>query len=103
MYELTPEYGRMSLRPAIGKEWFGKYRNDVYAYDHVIVNGKRQKPPKYYDRVLRAEDSARAEEIAAKREQRARQIPREEKTWQRRAQRETCTQAAVAAKAKRKL
>ena len=38
-YFLTPEFSHMSLKPAIGKTWLEKYKNDVYNHDYVIVNG----------------------------------------------------------------
>lgn len=47
----TPEYARMSTRPAIGKAWFARHCGDVFAYDGVFVNGKRQPVPRYYDRL----------------------------------------------------
>ena len=48
-----PEYTTMSRRPGIGKGWLDKYMDDVYPHDYVIVNGKKCKPPKYYDGVLK--------------------------------------------------
>lgn len=44
----------MSRRPAIGREWFEKWGDHVYAHDHVVINGRPQKPPKYYDTRLKA-------------------------------------------------
>ena len=44
-----PEYTTMSRRPGIGKDWLDKYFADVYPSDFVLVNGKRCKPPRYYD------------------------------------------------------
>ncbi len=44
-----PEYATMSRRPGIGKNWFDKYRCEVYAADSVIMRGKEMKPPRYYD------------------------------------------------------
>lgn len=52
IYELAPEYARMSLKPAIAKPWIQKYTNDVYSYDHVVINGRSQKAPRYYDKHL---------------------------------------------------
>lgn len=49
-------YRKMSLKPGIGRGWIEKYRDDVYAYDHVIVNGVKCKPPRYYDKWLEAVD-----------------------------------------------
>lgn len=48
--EIQPEYTTMSRRPGIGKDWLTKYTNDVYNHDFIIINGKKIKPPKYYDR-----------------------------------------------------
>ena len=51
-YWLEPEDNFMSLKPAIGAGFFHKYADDIYNHDYVIVNGKEQKPPKYYDHLL---------------------------------------------------
>jgi len=40
----------MSRRPGIGDGWLKKYKTDVYPDDHVIINGKPIKVPKFYDR-----------------------------------------------------
>lgn len=51
--ELIPlEQPRCYTSLAIAKDWLAKYGNQVYAHDYVVINGKRQKPPKYYDRWL---------------------------------------------------
>lgn len=47
--DLQPEYITMSLKPGIGLKWYEKWRSDVYPSDEVVINGKRTKPPKYYD------------------------------------------------------
>lgn len=49
---LQSEYITMSLKPAIGKEWFEQFSNDVYPDDFVVVRGKKMKPPKFYDKLL---------------------------------------------------
>lgn len=48
-YQLNPEYNHMSLKPGIGATWFKTYQADVVTFDYVVINGKRCKPPKYYD------------------------------------------------------
>ena len=48
----VPEFAAMSLKPAIGKRWLEKWKTDVYPHDYVIVNGKKCKPPKFYDNML---------------------------------------------------
>lgn len=55
--EVKPEYVTMSRRPGIGKEWFDKYKGDVYPKDYVTVNGKKMRPPKYYDSQLEDADA----------------------------------------------
>jgi len=47
--ERTPEYTTMSRRPGIGSRWYLKFQSDVYPSDEVIMNGKKMRPPKYYD------------------------------------------------------
>lgn len=42
----------MSLRPAIGRTWLEQFGAQVANHDHVVMNGRPQKPPKYYDRWL---------------------------------------------------
>lgn len=50
---VTPEFNGMSLKPGIGKRWIERYMTDVYPHDHVITNGHKAKPPRYYDKHLR--------------------------------------------------
>lgn len=49
---LQAEYVRMSLKPAIAKNWFKEFKTDVYPSDEVILRGRPMKPPKYYDKLL---------------------------------------------------
>lgn len=49
---LKREYATMSRRPGIGHDWFQKYWRDVYPADEVIVNGKKCRPPVFYDNLL---------------------------------------------------
>lgn len=52
IFELLPEYVTMSLKPAIGKGWYTEFGADVYPSDFVIMQGKKMKPPRYYDKQL---------------------------------------------------
>lgn len=52
----VPEYTTMSRRPGIGKNWYEKYKSDVYPHDRVIVRGNPTRPPRYYDTQLQLED-----------------------------------------------
>lgn len=60
---INPEYTTMSRRPGIGRGWYEKYQQDVYPHDEVILNGKKLKPPKYYDGILQTERPYEFEEI----------------------------------------
>lgn len=67
-YQLTPEYGKMSLKPGIGANWLELYKPDVYNFDHIIVNGQECTPPKYYDKLLKREDPELLAELKERRE-----------------------------------
>lgn len=59
----SPEYTTMSRRPGIGSLWFDKFHSDVFPHDYVIVNGRKCRPPKYYDTKLKAVSPDTFEEI----------------------------------------
>jgi len=44
-----PEYSTMSRKPGIARAWFEKHHQDVFPKDMVLINGKKQKPPRFYD------------------------------------------------------
>lgn len=50
IFDRKTEYIHMSRRPGIGKGWFDQYYNDVYTRDYVVLNGRKLRPPKSYDR-----------------------------------------------------
>lgn len=68
--QLTPEFIQMSRHPGIGQSWFLKYKSDVFPRDFVIVEGKRQSVPRYYDSLLPEDE---LQEIVAKRIERGQQ------------------------------
>lgn len=59
----NPEYGRQSNRPGIGKDWLIKYADDVYPDDFVLLNGRKMRPPKYYDGLVSKEEPELMESI----------------------------------------
>lgn len=61
------EFTIMSRNPGIGKEWYDKFKGDVYPSDEVIMNGKVYKPPRYYDNLLDKEDQGKLKLIKGKR------------------------------------
>lgn len=46
----TPEFNKMSLKPGIGAPWLEKYSSDVYPRGDCVVNGRKTRPPRYYDK-----------------------------------------------------
>lgn len=53
---VVPEYGASSKKHPIGKRWLEKYKTDVFPDDFVIINGKKQKVPKFYTSFLSETD-----------------------------------------------
>lgn len=53
IHDKIPEYITMSRAEGIGKVWFEKYKTDVYPSDYIIMNGRKMRPPKYYDNLLK--------------------------------------------------
>lgn len=48
----VPPFVRMSLRPSIGKLWFGRFFDDVYPTGNVVVRGREFRAPIAYDRLF---------------------------------------------------
>ena len=69
--ELQPEYTTMSLKPAIGRDWFDTYQNDCYPSDYITNQGKKYRVPKYYDNVYEKRNPEKMEAIKEERVARA--------------------------------
>lgn len=65
---ITPEFARMSRRPAIGAEWFRRFHRDVFPSDTFVIRDFPSKPPRYFMDLYDRLDPTLA---AAVREQRA--------------------------------
>ncbi len=51
----------MSLRPhGIGESWYRKFAKDIFPDDFVVIEGKKYKTPRYYDKLLKADDGKEA-------------------------------------------
>ena len=61
------EFTVMSRRPGIGKDYYRKYRSDMYPNDLCVMRYKEMKPPKYYDSLYELEDPKAMERIKAER------------------------------------
>ena len=73
---LEPEYTNMSLRPGIGKQWYDKYKTDLYPSDFAIHKNRKIKIPRYYDKIMELEGGD-LETIKRKRKQQARKLLKE--------------------------
>ena len=69
-YWLEPEYNTMSRRPGIGRDWYEKYKDDLFPSDEVPVpgSGVHKKVPRYYETILKSEDELQHEEVKRLRE-----------------------------------
>lgn len=63
---VEPEFTLMSRRPGIGGGWFEKYKNDLKK-DFITVNGHKQRPAKYYDKLFEKFDEDHYKTIKEKR------------------------------------
>jgi len=71
VHRLLPEYTTMSLKPAIAKGWYERFKTDAYPSDFVVLRGRKMKPPKYYDRLLELEDPEARAALKVRREEEA--------------------------------
>lgn len=67
VFTRRPEFNFMSLKPGIGSDWWDKYNKSVTARDSVVYDGIQLKPPRYYDKKLKAANPLRFAEIHEKR------------------------------------
>lgn len=56
LYEIEPEFVRMSRRPGIGRDWYSRYSGDVFPSDFMISRGVKMKPPRFYDGIYELTD-----------------------------------------------
>ena len=75
IFSLVPEFARMSLNPAIAKEWWNRFGKSVKDWDSVVINGKEIPPPRYYDELLSRTEPSFMESRKAERVKRARRNP----------------------------
>ena len=93
-----PEYAAMSRGGRQGKgiahNWYQKYGVETFSSDSVVINGREQKPPKYYTDQLKAENPALHHELKRKRLRHA-QSNQADNTPRRLRDRETVRKAAI--------
>lgn len=89
---VTPEYTTMSRNKGIGQPWLEKYMCEVYPSDGVVVRGRLEKPPRYYDLQYEIADASGSLELSRSRRRKAN---RADMTPERLSVREQCTQARL--------
>lgn len=61
-----PEYNVMSRKPGIGHDWYKKYWRDIYSSENkgtFNVDGRKTKPPRYYEEIFKKESPEYHEKI----------------------------------------
>lgn len=69
--DVAPEFSLMSRRPGLGRGWFERFKSDVYPKDFFTVNGRKNKPPRYYDMLLEGIDPRLLMQLKVRRQVRA--------------------------------
>ena len=62
---VMPEFTLMSRRPGIGRDWYERYKDDLFPSDEVPVPGVGvlKKVPRYYEELFKIEEPLALEEI----------------------------------------
>lgn len=84
------EFAIMSKRPGIGKLWFDRYKGDVYPKDFFTLKGRKMRPPRYYDDLLKKKDKKMMEKIKEDRIKNQEEH-NQKRLWQRNKHREIIT------------
>lgn len=68
----VPPYVTMSRRFGVGHEWVARFHRDVYGFDVLVdPDGKRTRPPRFYDEWLKKKDPLLHRRLKAKRVRKA--------------------------------
>jgi len=100
VWNVRPEYITMSRRPGLGATWFEKFGDDVFPDDFVVSDGRKFRPPLFYDVLLGRKSQEELLVLKAKRRARALLNP---ESFERMAVREVCVEAKLKLKAGSKL
>lgn len=63
IFNRTPEFNKMSLKPGIGADWLKKYKSDVFPHDYIVSKGAKLPVPKYYSKIYKCENPYEWDEI----------------------------------------
>lgn len=93
MVEIEPEFARMSR--GLGRRHYERYRHEIFPSDECVINGKRSKPPRFYGKLLEAENPEMYADVKREREDHA-ESKKEDETLLRRTAREKVKYAQFA-------
>jgi len=74
IYQLTPEFCTMSRNPGLGQTFMDRYPQDIFNHDSIVLDGKKYRIPRYYDKKLEKLDPHKLEDKKFKRETNARKL-----------------------------
>ncbi len=83
------EYMNTSRNPAIAKNYYEKYQNEIFTTDSIIVNGTVMQPPKYFTTLLENDNQQLFKSIKRKRK-RLQEKNKSNSTYERLQTREIC-------------
>lgn len=95
--EVIPEFSLQSRRPGIGADFYLRQQSDFRSGDFSLLSGRKQRVPKYYDKLLERENEKKLASIKDARKTRAR-AHRANNTPERLAVREAVMRAKVSLK-----
>lgn len=76
-YNFLPEFSSMSLKPAIGREWFDDHFPEIYPADEIqLKDGVVVTPPRYFDRLMDNIDEELMDKVRGEREEAAKLLSR---------------------------
>lgn len=71
-----PEFTTMSRNPGIAREWYERFKTDIYNHDKCVVSGKFiARPPGYYDRLYEHDNPEHLKNLKQNRRENAKKNP----------------------------
>lgn len=58
-HSVRPEFAVMSRKPGIAYKFFQEFKGDIFPSGYLIVDGRKQRPPAYYLKLLTQEEQDR--------------------------------------------
>lgn len=78
IFNIEPEFSLMSLKPAIGREYYDEHKDEIYKFDELILStdkgGRVERPPSYFDQKYDAENPEIMSEIKQRRRRSAEMV-----------------------------